>query len=146
MVTTDNVITKNNDNKQPETTNNLGERKTSLQTRLTGQCLEYDYFQLREFVGTDGIHQWFQSFHAFSQQEVWTLYVARNIATKQTIAKFELWDDSYDADKEFLWQLHAQKWLQAHNHTTSRLLSHVQVRSYVLHTLFSKFFCASLHI
>ncbi len=50
----------------------------------------------------DGFHPQYQSFHSFSQEEVGMLHIVRNIVIKQTMAKIELWDDRYDADKELL--------------------------------------------
>ncbi len=85
IVTLDNVITNNVDNKQLDATNNLGERKPCSWTNLTGCCSDYVYFQLREFVNTDGFHLRFQSIHAFSKQEVQMLYVAKNTVSKKTI-------------------------------------------------------------
>ncbi len=56
----DDVMTNNIDNNQPGATKNkvpnLGERKTCPQTQWTDCSSEYEYFQLREFVGEDGNH------------------------------------------------------------------------------------------
>ncbi len=45
----------------------LKREKTCSEIKLTGITSEYEYFQLRDFVGMDGFHLPLQSFYAFSQ-------------------------------------------------------------------------------
>ncbi len=51
--------------------------------------LEYEYHQVKEFVGKDSFHLLYGQLNSVGEQDDGMIKMARNIALKQTIAKIE---------------------------------------------------------
>ncbi len=63
--------------------------------------LQYEYFQLKEFVGKDSFHLLDRHSNPVSEQDVRILKLARNMATKQTIVNIDKWKYRDEANSEF---------------------------------------------